>query len=368
VDVVYLDFAKAFDTVPHRRLLAKLESYGVRGSLKAWIGQFLEGRRQRVGVEGSYSGWLQVLSGVPQGSVLGPLLFVCYINDMPELISSFIQMYADDTKVFRQVAGDKDREMLQADLDRLDGWTQKWQLRFNVDKCKVMHMGKKNEKARYQMQRSGTGNRADLVETQEEKDLGIWMSNTLKPSNHVIRAVNKANQLLGLVRRSFTYMDGELMKQLYTSIVRPHIEYGNVVWHPYLRKDIEMIEAVQHRATRMIPGMSKLPYEERLRLLNLPSMVYRRQRGDAIEVFKYLNGMYKVNGLLPLYESHSMQTRGHCLRLKKVESKSQMRSNFFSFRVVNVWNSLPDYVVTSPTVNSFKGRFDRHCEQWKFVV
>jgi len=281
-------------------------------------------------MDGTYSRWLPVLSGVPQGSVIGPILFICYINDLPEAISSVIHMYADDTKVFRHIASKIDNDILQSDLDQLGRWTQQWQLKFNVDKCKVMHLGKRNEKFQYHM--ASTKDTEVLEETTEEKDLGIWIDNTLKPSIHVTHAVNKANQLLGLVRRSFTYMDGELMKLLFTSIIRPHLEYGNVVWHPYLRKDIDKIEAVQHRATRMIPGMDKFPYEERLRMLDLPipSLAYRRTRGDAIEVYKYLHGIYKTDckSMLPLHEAYGMTTRGNSMKLKKQESKGQLRSNF----------------------------------------
>ena len=243
VDTVYLDFAKAFDSVPHQRCLGKLEGYGVGGQLLEWIGQFLTGRRQRVGVAGSFSKWADVISGVPQGSVLGPVLgpvlFVCYINDMPENIASFIFMYADDTKVFQRVDCDEDRRALQRDLDRLCEWARKWQLHFNVGKCKVMHMGGSNSlNAQYEMQQADSCRWESLLVTEEEKDLGIWMNNTTKSSCHVIKAVNKANQLLGLIRRSFTHMDGVLMKLLFTSIIRPHLEYGNVVWHPFLKKTL----------------------------------------------------------------------------------------------------------------------------------
>ena len=284
IDAVYLDFAKAFDTVPHQRLLMKMESYGVTGRLLDWLRDFLVGRRQRVGVAGSFSSWTEVLSGIPEGSVLGPLMFIGYINDLPEAIASFIFLYADDTKVFRRIDCGLDRDELQRDLDQLAEWSSIWQLRFNIDKCKVLHLGgARNKHESYSMIRSGDGVREMLRETTEEKDLGVWVDCSSKPSIHVTHAVNKANQLLGLIRRSFTHMDCDLMRQLFTSVVRPHLEYANIVWHPYLKGDIEMIESVQHRATKMVPGLSKLTYEERLRKLDLPTLVYRRARGDAID-------------------------------------------------------------------------------------
>jgi len=133
VDVVYLDLAKAFDSVPNNRLLLKLEYYGVKGTLLEWMKDFLIGRRQLVMVAGSRTGshWAPVLSGVPQGSVLRPLLFISYINDMPETVSSFIYMYADDTKVVREVTTGRDCEELQADLDSIQHWSEKWQMKFN---------------------------------------------------------------------------------------------------------------------------------------------------------------------------------------------------------------------------------------------
>ena len=239
----------------------------------------------------------------------------------------------------------------------------------NVSKCHMMHIGSKGDSGKYKM-KTDTGGEHILQETSEEKDLGIWISNTLKPSTHVAHAVKKANQLLGLIRRSFTYLDGELMKQLFTSVIRPHLEYGNVIWHPYLQRDIEAIERVQHRATKMVSGMARLGYTERLEKLDLPTLVYRRQRGDAIEVYKYLHGCYNTDctEILPLYVPTGTRTRGHSLKLQKRECRSQLRMNVFGYRVVNMWNELPEEVVSAPTVNCFKGRFDRHCRANRFSM
>jgi hypothetical protein len=357
LDAIYLDFAKAFDSVPHKRLLGKLSSYGIDGKTLQWIQHFLTERRQRVVVAGTFSSWTEVLSGVPQGSVLGPLLFVCYINDLPDEVRSLIYLYADDSKIFREVNTVYDKEALQKDLDYLTGWELTWQLRFNVEKCKVMHLGgDKNNQFNYSL------NHVRLDKTTLEKDLGVWMSNDLASSLHVLKAVSKANQILGLIRRSFTYLDCKLMKQLFIALVRPHLEYGNVVWHPYLKKDLSLLEGVQHRATKMVPGLAELPYEERLRCMSLPSLVYRRLRGDAIEAYKYLRGIYNVDSqdILPRHVSSGVvRTRGHCLKIQKRSCKGRLRANYFGLRVVNLWNSLPEDVVTANTTNCFKNRFDR---------
>jgi len=360
VDNIYLDFAKAFDSVPHHRLIIKLQSYGIRGRALDWIENFLTDRRQRVLVQGSKSNWARVLSGVPQGSVLGPILFVCYINDMPDTISSFIHMYADDTKMSRVVNGKKDWKELQQDLESLQKWSDEWQLKFNSTKCKIMHLGKENRKHKYTMMENEKV--ITLEVTEEEKDLGVWTDDELKFVKHIENAASKSNQILGLIKRSFVYKNGEVMKKLFTSLVRPLLEYGNVVWYPRYNKDAVKLERVQRRATKMIEGLGKYSYEERMKLLDLPSLVYRRYRGDAIEVYKYLRGVYTVDSssLLPLSStSTESRTRGHAFKLMKRRCASKLRSNFFSMRVVNLWNSLPEDVVTAPSLNVFKGRLDR---------
>ena len=143
LDVIYLDFMKAFDSVPHRRLISKLGSYGIKGEIIEWVQDFLIGRQQRVGVMGQFSRWSAVHSGIPQGSVLGPLLFVIYINDLPVNIKSHLFMFADDTKVFRQIKNENDHKQLQEDLTEMEDWSNKWLLRFHPEKCKVMNVSRK---------------------------------------------------------------------------------------------------------------------------------------------------------------------------------------------------------------------------------
>jgi len=191
LDVIYLDLAKAFDSVPHRRLLLKLQSYGINGAYLSWISNFLLGRNQRVTVSGTGSEWAPVLSGVPQGSVLGPVLFVCYINDMPATVLSFIYMYADDTKIGREVGTEEDRKILQADLNRVEQWSDEWQLKFNSKKCKVLHLGHDNNKATYSMKNDGV--EVQLEHSTEEKDLGVWTDHKLKFAGHVGQVVAKGS-------------------------------------------------------------------------------------------------------------------------------------------------------------------------------
>ncbi len=179
VDVIYLDFAKAFDTVPHRRLLLKLERYGVKGKLLKWIESFLSNRAQRVTLKEFISAWRAVISGVPQGSVIGPFLFVVFINDLTDCFRAISKLYADDTKLLSKLESSNSSEYLQEDLDRACVWATKWLLGFNVDKCITIHYGVNNPGVKYFM------NQVELKESSSERDLGVIFSSDLKWKNHV---------------------------------------------------------------------------------------------------------------------------------------------------------------------------------------
>ena len=219
VDIIYLDFQKAFDKVPHQRLLLKLKAHGIGDSITDWIEQWLTDRRQRVVVDGEVSTWKSVLSGVPQGSVLGPILFLIYINDLDDSITSNVLKFADDTKLFRKVNTDGDKQHLQNDLDRLVKWSEKWQMLFNFGKCKCLHTGHGNLNVNYKMGDTVLGT------TVKEKDLGVTISADMKVSEQFGIAASKSNQILGLIRRNITYKGKKLIIPLYKAIVRPHLEY-----------------------------------------------------------------------------------------------------------------------------------------------
>ena len=236
IDVIYLDFRKAFDSVPFERLLIKLTAYGIGGNVLNWIKSFLNDRRQRVIINGTTSKWADVVSGVPQGSVLGPSLFLLYINGLPDTVRNLVKIFADDTKLFAVANDDDNCASIQTDLNSLSKWSDTWQLRFNAAKCKRMHIGQNNQHHQYFMQENGMA--TTITEVTEEKDLGVTFSNDFKFSKHIVSAVKKANRVLGVVKRTFTYIDRDMFLQLYKTLIRPHIEYGSVIWSPYLKKRI----------------------------------------------------------------------------------------------------------------------------------
>ena len=354
---INMDFMKAFDTVPHRRLIKKLRSYGITGDILLWIEAFLQGRKQKVVVNGSSSDWCDVISGVPQGSVIAALLFVIYINDLPENIRSHLFLFADDCKFFREIATQEDIDIMQADLDTLFEWSQKWLLTFHPGKCVNLRitLRKDTEPHVYHL-----GN-DDLKNVDEVKDLGVTVDGKLKFESHISGKVNKANQLWGAIKKAFKHMNPDIFKKLFCAHIRPHIEYAVQFWAPYLRKSINQIESVQRRATKNIPGFQNHSYKERLQLLDIPTLAYRRLRGSMIEVYKMIN-VYDPEVTPPL-DIRSYRTRGHNQRLYvKPANKLHPKHHSFQHRVVNPWNSLPSDVVNSPNLDTFKNRLDKH---WK---
>lgn len=353
LDVIYLDFSKAFDKVPHRRLVHKLRSHGIGGTIVEWIGEWLRGRKQRVVLNGVKSEWKKVVSGVPQGSVLGPLLFLVYINDLDLGINSKVLKFADDTKIFSTVQGAQDNYRVQGDLDKLIAWADRWQMEFNSTKCKVLHLGKDNRNFSYEME----GDWLESVE--EEKDLGVVVNRTMKFSKQCLVAKNRANKTLGFINRNVSYKSKEVVRSLYNAYVRPHLEYCIQAWSPHYRQDIDMLEAVQRRATRMIPTLRHLQYRDRLRELKMFSIERRYLRGDMIELFKMFTDSSYIDVSRFFTLENVSRTRGNGRKIRKQGCRLDVRKYFFSHRVVDFWNSLPKEVVNSANLNSFKIRLDK---------
>uniref|UniRef100_A0A3B3RWV8 Reverse transcriptase domain-containing protein n=1 Tax=Paramormyrops kingsleyae TaxID=1676925 RepID=A0A3B3RWV8_9TELE len=299
------------------------------------------------------SQWASVHSGVPQGSILGPLLFLIYINDIDRNTYSKLVKFADDTKVGGVADTDLAAERLQRDLDLISEWADTWQMKFNTDKCKVIHAGSRNIKYRYFM------GSTEIKVADYEKDLGMYVDASMSHSRQCGEAIKKANRMLGYISRCVEFKSREVMLHLYNSLVRPHLEYCVQVWSPYLKKDIAALEKVQRRATRMIPGLRGMSYEERLAELNLFSLEQRRLRGDMIQVYKILTGLDAVQPNDYFNISLNTRTRGHKWKLAGEHFKTNLRKHFFTQRVVRVWNSLPASVVEAKTMGSFKSELDK---------
>ena len=351
VDVIFLDFARAFDTVPHKRLLLKLTAYGISGLTIQWIEAFLKERKQRVVIGENVSSWAEITSGVPQVSVIGPLLFVLFINDLPETLKNLTKLYADDTKIMNEMLSSASTLSLQSDLDLAFKWTQYWLVNFNISKCMVMHFGRNNKKSPLYI------NDQKLNITESESDLGVIFSSNLKWKNHVIKCVGKANQMLGRIRKCFVCLDIRLLRILYVSFVRPLLEFAVQVWSPIRKGEIELLERVQHRATRLIPSLKIINYEYRLKALDLTTLTKRRQRGDLIQLFKFFNGFNDLETIKKI-SIQQTQTRGHSFKYVKEITKQAFRENFLFNRSANLWNSLPSELVKTQSVNSFKAGLD----------
>ena len=286
IDVAILDFSKAFDTVPHKRLLGKLEQFGITGDLHVWISAFLTGRKQSVVVDGLRCDDADVLSGVPQGTVLGPLLFLLHINDLPDVIhpDTRCRLFADDCLLYRTVESLDDQIILQQDLRNLELWASNWGMRFNASKCHIMsiHRGKSYLSFMYEL--CGVF----LSTVANEKYLGVLISEDLSWDHHITKTAIAANQKLGFLKRNLKGCPAELRKMAYLSTVRPTLEYASVIWDPHLSKHKTLLESVQRKAARWITSDYRRTSSvtTMLQTLQLQTLEDRRKTSSLTYMYK----------------------------------------------------------------------------------
>ena len=360
VDVIYTDFQKAFDKVPHQRLLGKMKAYGISQEIIDWTAKFITQRKQKVVINGESSSWKKVTSGVPQGSVLGPILFVIYINDLPEITLSKLLLFADDSKIYRQIRNVMDQIDMQTDLHRMFLWSEKWLRKFHPGKLKKLTISTGRKEDEYRTYFVGP---MRVKETECEKDLGVKVDNSLNFKQHIAAKVKTANGMVGAVRRSFRYLDVPTFRLLFKGLVRHHLEYAVNVWTPYHETQIDKIEGVQKRATSMLPEMKGLEYEERLKVIGLPLLKHRRNRADMIELYKIIDHKYDQSlcpNIIMRKEITLKESRLNSHALFQSRCTKELRKNYFSQRATPIWNSLPEKVVNATSTESFKVNLDKH--------
>lgn len=361
VDVILLDFSKAFDVVSHAVLLAKLRDLGVSAVLLAWIHSFLTGRTMRVVVDGCCSEPVDVLSGVPQGSVLGPVLFLVYINHVTDGIACSFKAFADDYKLYLRYKRDRVPAIdgvssLQSDLDAVSSVAASWSLKLNPEKCVVLRFARGFREwndldplSCYYLDGS------QLRFVQSHRDLGVTVDTKLRFHQHIREVVGRAAGLASNLQRSTICRSPVFMVSLFVMHVRPILDYCSCVWNTGYLGDVRLLESVQRRWTRSVDGFAELDYGTRLKLLGLFSVRGRLLRADLIKCWRIVRGWDDGVDFGEVFQfAPDRRTRGHPYKLLVPACATDIRRRMFGARCVQVWNSLPSCVVGSSCLATFK--------------
>ena len=368
-DTVMIDFRRAFDVVPFRHLLRKLEAHGILGNLLRWFDEWTNGRQQRVVINGRNSEWADVISSAVQGSVIGPILFLIFINDIDFVVDeeeTKVFKFADDSKFGRRIRSNRDSEILQADLDGVARWADQNGMSLHPQKTVVMHFGHNNPHHQYSL--SGM----PILSAECARDLGVKININCTPTDNVVEVTKKANSVLAQLRRTTVSRSQVMVTSLYKTYVRPIVESSIQAWNPWLRHDVDCIEKIQRRATKLVSGIGSRPYEERMQVCGLTSLEDRRVRGDLIQCFKIMNNLTDIEKskfFTFTKDRHGKNTRGAAEDLLVPQlTRLDTRKFFFSNRVVNPWNDLPMHIRNASSVNGFKNAYDDYISSSNALV
>ena len=356
-DLVILDFSKAFDTVPHRKLLHKLNHYGIDGKVNNWIKAFLMDRQQQVMVEGEFSDSCSVDSGVPQGTVLGPLLFLCHINDLPNCVKSTVRLFADDCLLYRTIRTIRDQIQLQNDLKSLEEWASLWGMRFNATKCYLMSIHRSQKPLTYMY----TLDNHILEKVTNNPYLGVILSEDLKWATHINKICNKANSTLGFIRRNLKNCDKSFKETAYISLVRSVLDYSSTVWDPHLKKDITRIENIQRKAARFVKSDYKQTSSVTSMMdeLGWKPLHERRREQRLTLLFKIVNDLVAIPADQHIRYNNRTSRNRHSKQLKVESANSDIYKNSFFPRTIIDWNNLPQSAIDCDTVENFKRTISR---------
>ena len=323
-----------------------------------WIESFLVNRFQSVRVGCSLSSMCSVISGVPQGSVLGPVLFIIFVNDITSCMSDNvnIKLFADDAKIYTVINSNVRSNQLQNSLDLVAAWAENWPLSLSASKCSVMRISSSRLVSDGPAYKVGI---YTLPIVSQFTDLGVSYDDHLNFLPHISKIVKKAASRAKCIFKCFASRDKLLLTRAFCTFVRPLLEFSSIIWSPYFKKDIYKIEAVQRSFTKAIGNLRHLSYKDRLINLEIDSLQCRRLKSDLVMCYKMLNGLVDMNSSCFLVRATYSSTRGNSFKLAKLPVGSLRDKNFFTNRIVNIWNSLPDSIVTSSSVSCFKRSIDQ---------
>ena len=353
-DVCVLDFCKAFDKVGHQRLVEKLRWYGIDGEANSWIRDFLTNRTQSVVIDGVSSSSVPVVSGVPQGSVLGPCLFLFYINDIAENLTSTTRLFADDTMIYMAVKGEGDAKLLQQDLDTLSRWEDTWMMEFHPEKCEVINITRKRNINHHPYTLHGH----QLKHVDQTKYLGVTITGDFRWNKHIDNISAKANNTLNFLRRNINVRDHSIKEKAYKALVRPILEYSSSVWDPHSDVLSARLEKIQRCAARftlnnyrrtssvgaMMQQLSWQTLAERRRASRLAMLYKMNNNLVAVDITKYLSSK---NHTCPTRTENS---QAFCIP----HSERDYHKSFYFPKTARDWNQLPEDLVQAPSIEAFK--------------